>query len=54
MRQHAAAIHVDLVTNSDIVAQDRHVLQAGPLSDAAVPAHDGALDPGVVLDLGAR
>lgn len=51
--QHAATVDIDLVANGDIVAQDGDVLQAGPLPDAAVPAHDGALNPGVVLDLGA-
>lgn len=54
VRQDAAAVHVDLVADGDIVTQDSHVFQAGPLSDAAVPAHNGALDPGVVLDLGSR
>lgn len=54
MGQHAAAIHVDLVANRHIVTQDRHVFQACPLADAAVPAYDGALDPGMVLDLGSR
>lgn len=52
--QYAAAVDINLVANGDIVTQDGHVLQAGPLSDAAVPAHDGALDPSVVLDLGPR
>lgn len=53
MREDAAAVDVDLVGDAHVVAQDRHVLEASPLADSAVPADDGALDPGVVLDLGA-
>jgi hypothetical protein len=51
--QDTAAVDVDLVTNGDIVAEDRDVLEAGPLADGAVPADNGALDPCVILDLGA-
>lgn len=50
--QDAATVNVDLVANGDIVTQDSDVLETGPLADAAVPADNGALDPGVVLDLG--
>lgn len=49
----AAAVDVDLVTDSDIVTQDGNVLETGPAADSAVPADDGALDPGVIPDLGA-
>lgn len=49
----AATVDVDLVTNSDIVAENSDILQASPAADGAVPADDGGLDPGVVLDLGA-
>jgi hypothetical protein len=51
VRQHRPAIDVNLVGNGHVVAQHRHVLQARPAADGAVPAHDGALDPRVVLYL---
>ena len=51
--QHAATVDVDLIANGHVVAEDRHVLETRPLADGAVPADDGALDPRVVLDLGA-
>lgn len=52
MRQDAATVDVDLVANRNIITQDGNVLQARPPANCAVPADDGALDPGVVLDLG--
>lgn len=54
VRQDAATVDVDLVRNGHIVAENGHVLQTSPLADGAVPADDGALDPRMVLDLGAR
>lgn len=53
MRQDAASVDVYLITNGDIVAEDGDVLETSPLADGAVPANNGALDPGVILDLGA-
>lgn len=50
MRQHRAAIDVDLVTNGHIVTEDGNVLQTSPLADSAVPADNSRLDPSVVLD----
>ena len=52
VRQDAAAVDVDLVTDCDIVAEDGHVLEARPFADDAVPAHNGLLNPSMVLDLG--
>jgi hypothetical protein len=49
--QNTTTVDVDLVANGDIVTENRDVLQASPLADRRVPADDGALDPGVVLDL---
>lgn len=54
MRQDAATVDIDLITNSDVVTEDRHVFQTGPFSNTAVPANDCALNPGMVLDLGSR
>lgn len=54
MREHTTTINVDLVADGDVVAEHRHVLEARPLADGAVPADDGALDPRVVLDPGTR
>lgn len=54
MGQNAAAVDVNLVANGNIVTENSDVLQASPLSDGAVPANNGALHPGVVLDLGSR
>lgn len=48
--QNGAAIDIDLVANGHVVAQNRDVLETGPLADGAVPADDGRLDPGMVLD----
>ena len=50
--QNAAAVDVDLVSDGDVVAEDSDVLETRPAADGAVPANDGALNPGVVLDLG--
>ncbi len=50
--QDASSVHVDLVTDCNIVAEHADVLQARPFADGGVPANDGALDPGVILDLG--
>lgn len=52
VRQDAAAVDVDLVANGHVVAENSHVLEAGPAADGAVPANNRRLDPGVVLDLG--
>lgn len=52
MRQDAAAVDVDLITDRNVVTQDSHVLKARPLADGAVPTHDGLLNPSMVLDLG--
>lgn len=51
--QDGAAVDVDFVPDGDVVAQHADVLEPGPLADGAVPADDGRLDPGVVLDLAA-
>jgi hypothetical protein len=48
--QDRAAVYVDLVANGHVVAQYRHVLEARPLADCAVPANNGRLDPCMVLD----
>lgn len=53
MGEDAATVDVDLITNCDIVAENCHVLEASPSANGAVPADDGGLHPGVVLDLGA-
>ena len=52
MREDAATVDVNFVTNGDIVSENCHVLETSPASDGAVPANNGALDPGMVLDLG--
>lgn len=52
VRKDAATVDVDLVANGNIVTQDGDVLETGPATNGAVPADDGGLDPGVVLDLG--
>lgn len=54
VREDTPAVDVNLVANRHVVAEHCHVLEARPLADYAVPADNGALDPGVVLDLGAR
>ena len=50
MGQNRSTVDVDLVTNGNVVTQNSDVLQACPLADGAVPADDGGLDPGMVLD----
>lgn len=52
VREDAATVDVDLVANCHIVTQDCHVLETSPSADSAVPANNGGLDPGVILDLG--
>lgn len=52
MGQHAATVDVDLVADGHVVAEYGDVLETRPLADSALPADNGALDPGVVLDLG--
>lgn len=53
MRQDATTIDIDLITNSHIIAQHTNILETRPATHGRVPAHDGALDPRVVLDLDA-
>ena len=50
MGQDGTTVDVDFITNRDIITEDSYVLQTCPLADSAVPADDGRLDPGVVLD----
>lgn len=52
VRQDAASVDVDFVTNSDVVSKDSYVLETCPSANGAVPANDRRLDPGMVLDLG--
>lgn len=54
MRQDASTVDVDLVANGNIVTQDTDVLQSCPFANGGVPADDGALDPGMILDFGSR
>lgn len=51
MGQNRAAIDIHLVSNGDIVTQDRDILQASPLANGAVPTDNSRLDPSMVLDL---
>ena len=53
MWEDAASVNVDLIGNGNIVTENGDVLETCPLSDAGVPADNGGLDPGVVLDLAA-
>lgn len=53
MGEDAATVDVDLIANCDIVTKNCHVLETSPATNGAVPANDGGLDPGVILDLGA-
>jgi hypothetical protein len=53
MRQDASSVDVDLVADCDIVSQHTDVLQSCPFAYSRVPTNNSALDPGVVLDLGA-
>jgi hypothetical protein len=50
VREHDAAVAVDLVADVDVLAEDGHVLDARPLADGGVPADDAAGDAGVLLD----
>ena len=50
MGQNRTAVDVDFVANGDIVAEYSHVLETSPLANSAVPADNGRLDPGMVLD----
>ena len=50
VRQHASSVHVHLVGHRYVVAENGDILEAGPLSNGAVPAHDRAFDPRVFLD----
>ncbi len=54
MGQDAAAIDIDLIADGNVVAENRHILKTGPLANDAIPAHDGALDPSMILHFGAR
>lgn len=51
MRQNTAPIHVDLVPDRHIIAQDTHVLQPRPFPNGAVPPHNRALHPRMILHL---
>lgn len=48
--QDGTTVDVDFITNGDIVTENSDVLKTSPLANGAVPANDGRLDPGVVLD----
>lgn len=50
VRQDGTAVDVDLIADGDIVAQNGDVLETRPLANGAVPADNGRLDPGVILD----
>lgn len=50
--QNAAAVDVNLISDCDIVTENGHILQSRPSTYSAVPANNGRLDPGMVLDLG--
>ena len=54
VRQDGSSINVDLISNCHIVTEDTDVLQPRPFSYSRVPAYDCALNPCVILDLGAR
>ena len=51
VRKDRASVNVYLIADSDIVTKDRDILKTRPLADGGVPSDNGALDPGVVLDL---
>lgn len=53
VRQNAATVHVNLVANRHVVTKHRDVLETCPAAHGAVPAHNRALDPCVLLDLAA-
>jgi hypothetical protein len=48
--QNGTAVDVDFIANGDIVAKYSNVLETSPLANSAVPADNGRLDPGMVLD----
>ena len=52
VRQNTPSIDINLITNRHIVAQHTDILQSRPFPDTAVPAHNCALDPRMVFDLG--
>jgi hypothetical protein len=43
-------IDIDFIGDCDIITQNTDVLQSCPSTNCAVPAYDGALDPGMVFD----
>ena len=51
VRQDTATIHVNLITDSHIITKNCDILQPSPSSDSAVPAHDRAFHPRMVLHL---
>lgn len=48
--QDGTAIDVNLIANGDVVTENSDILQTRPLANSAVPANNGRLDPGMVLD----
>jgi hypothetical protein len=50
VREDGTAVDVDFIANGDVIAENSYVLETRPLTDGAVPANNGRLDPGVVLD----
>ncbi|BAS83445.1 Os03g0268450, partial [Oryza sativa Japonica Group] len=53
VREHHAAVAVDLVADVHVLAEDGHVLDARPHADGGVPPDDAAGDARVLLDAGA-
>lgn len=51
MRQDTATVHVNLISNRNVVSQYGAILQTCPAANCTVPANDCALDPCVLLDL---
>lgn len=49
--QNGTTVDINFVTDGDIVTEHRDILQPSPLANRAVPADNGGLDPGVILDL---
>ena len=54
MRQNTPPIDINLIPNRHIIPQHTDILQPCPLANRAIPTHNRALDPRVVLDLTAR
>ena len=54
MGKNASAVDIDLIADGDIITENCYILQASPPAHSAVPANNGALDPGMILDLGSR